>query len=59
MDDKEIVKLYFSRDTTAIDETSKKYGNMCLRLSNREKILSLEPIEIDFANAKEVSLGVQ
>ncbi len=34
MDDKEIVKLYFSRDTTAIDETSKKYGNMCLRLSN-------------------------
>ena len=24
-----------------------------------EKILSLEPIEIDFANAKEVSLGVQ
>lgn len=34
MDDKEIVKLYFSRDPSAINETSKKYGNMCLRLSN-------------------------
>lgn len=34
MDDRSIIKMYFARDEKAIEETDKKYGNLCLHLAN-------------------------
>ena len=34
MEDTRIIELYWQRNGTAIDETDKKYGQMCHRLAN-------------------------
>ena len=34
MDDKEIIELYWTRDTQAITETSSKYGRLCFHIAN-------------------------
>ena len=35
MDDREIIELYFNRDEAAIEESQKKYGDICKSLSLR------------------------
>ncbi len=35
MDDKEIIKLYWNRQESAIKETSQKYGRFCFGIANR------------------------
>ncbi|WP_136608084.1 RNA polymerase sigma factor [Paenibacillus dokdonensis] len=34
MEDREIIQLYFARNETAIEETSKKYRNYCTRIAH-------------------------
>ncbi len=34
MDDREIIKLYFDRNETAISETEKKYGRLCHKIAS-------------------------
>lgn len=34
MEDSEIIQLYFARNETAIEETSKKYRNYCTKIAN-------------------------
>ncbi len=35
MDDGEIIKLYLNRNETAISETEKKYGRLCISVANK------------------------
>lgn len=34
MEDSTIIELYFDRNEKAIDETAKKYGNLCFKIAN-------------------------
>ena len=34
MDDREIIQLYFARNETAVEETSKKYKNYCTKIAH-------------------------
>ena len=34
MEDENIIRLYWDRDETAIEETSRKYGRYCFSIAN-------------------------